>query len=139
MIAAYTAVAICVAGVFHETVSARGSRKWPTVQGRTLDVESIGIFSDGPLLTFDGFGSVVENFRVSYRYVVGDAEFVGEQTVSFRPPNRPSVYFAPSNPEISAIQPGRDWSAILGYSAAGFLAFVVGLISQAESVARRAA
>jgi len=96
-------------------VSARGDRSWPTTPGRVLASRFVGVVSP-KINNRGGAGGIMARWRVSYEYTVDGKTYRGRATTSYAwRSGEVEVYYHPSDPSISALDPGVD-SLLLGVS-----------------------
>jgi hypothetical protein len=91
-------------------ISATGDRRWPTVTGRALSSQFAGIVSPIPP-SRSGVGrgtAIVQRWSVSYEYEVAGQKHRGESTIGYSPSATLKVYYNPSNPQVSVLEPGVD-------------------------------
>ena len=91
-------------------ISATGDRRWPTVTGKALSSRFAGIISPIPL-SKSGLGggtAIVQRWSVSYEYEVAGQQYRGESTLGATPSETLTVYYNPSEPRSSVLEPGVD-------------------------------
>src|SRR5262249_46094200 len=105
-------------------ISARGDSEWPTIDGRVIEATFSGLLLPNP----SGWrgqrgGGAIRRWHVRYEYRVAGQVYVGEASTAISAPRGiVTVYYSPTDPADSVLEPGVDLFLV-------FITLVLGSVS----------